>query len=123
MKFTLKQGKIAKHAKSCQIIGVTEKGQLSIASKMLDKAHHTMVNKLLKQGDFKGSNGQTWLIPLNNSNAILLVGCGSSLTVSAGDFRKIISSSVKLTQGTHLEQIVVALNDLTVTDYDAGFKI
>jgi leucyl aminopeptidase len=123
MKFTLKQGKIAKHAKTCQIIGVTEKGQLSISSKMLDKAHHTLVAKLLKQGDFKGSNGQTWLLPLANSNAILLVGCGSSLTVSAGDFRKFITSSIKVIQGTHLEQAVVALNDLNVTGYDDAWKV
>ncbi|MES2217946.1 MAG: leucyl aminopeptidase [Pseudomonadota bacterium] len=123
MKFTLKQGKIAKKAKSCQIIGVSEKGDLTIAAKAVDKASKALITKLFKQGDFRGELGQTWLIPMLNSGTLLLVGCGKTLTVTAGDFRKIINASFKEIQSTHIEQVTVALEDLIITDYSPSWKV
>jgi leucyl aminopeptidase len=123
MKFTLQHGKAAKHPKSCQIIAVTESGKLSISTKAIAKASLALVTKLLKQGDFQGSLGQTWLIPAPSADSLLMVGCGKNLTVAAGEFRKIITNSFKAIQGTHIEQAVVALDDLNVTDFDTAWKI
>jgi leucyl aminopeptidase len=123
MKFTLKQGKILKNAKTCQIIGVTEKGQLSMPAKALDKATHSLVTKVLKQGDFQGNNGQTWLIPAINTSAVLMAGCGKSLTLTPGEFSKLIISSMKAIHGTRIEQVIIALNDIVVTGQDEAWKI
>ena len=125
MKFTLQQGKTAKNPKSCQIIGISESGLLTPAAKTLPKSAQTALVKIVKQGDMAGKVGQTWLLPMlpGYSNHLLLVGCGKTLTVSAGDYRKIIASSIKALNGTSIEQAVVTITDLTVADHELPWKI
>jgi leucyl aminopeptidase len=125
MKFTLQQGKSAKNHKSCQIIAITETGQLSAAAKNLGKTAQTALTKLAKAGDMVGKVGQTWLLPTlpGYTYPVLLVGCGKSLTVNAGDFRKLVASSIKQLTGTGIEQAIITFTDLTVPGHELPWKI
>ena len=79
MKFSVKATQPEKQKKTCLIIGIFENNELTSTAKVVDKASHGYISKLIKQGSFKGKIGTT--LPLyhladSGFEHILLVGCG-----------------------------------------------
>ncbi len=126
MKFTIQQGELSKQKKASFIIGVTEKGELTTSGQILDKSSQGYLKKLLKQGEMPGKVGQTLLlhsVPHTNSEHILLVGCGKSFTLSEMDFRKVITTSIKMLTNTKATNAVCLLTEVSVDKQDSAWKI
>jgi leucyl aminopeptidase len=125
MKFTLAHGDLTKQAKSCFILGITETGELTAASKLLAKTTQASLKKLVQTGDMKAKSGQTWLLPqvTDSTHPILLVGCGKSFTMTERDFRKIVMSCIKALSDTSAVSAVTFLTELTVGKQSTAWKV
>jgi leucyl aminopeptidase len=125
MKFTIKHGDLDKQRKASLIIGISDKGELTPAAKRLDKTSHGFISKLIKQGDFKGKIGNTFLLPSvphTDAEHILLVGCGKSLTLNERDFRRIVASSAKALNNTSATHGISYLTELDIEQAEKGSR-
>jgi leucyl aminopeptidase len=125
MKFTIKHGDLDKQRKASLIIGISDKGELTPSAKRLDKISHGFISKLIKQGDFKGKIGNTFLLPNaphTEVEHILLVGCGKVLTVNERDFRLIVASSAKALNNTSATHGISFLTELDIEQAEKGSR-
>lgn len=109
----------------CQIVGIFEDGMTPTAKK-LNKASHGYIAQLLEQGDFEGKIGQSLMlyqVPHLSCERLLLVGCGKEAVLTAGDFRKIICSSIKAVSASKTTDATLCLTELTVATHDLAWKI
>lgn len=126
MKISIKTTNTEKQAKTCIIIGVFEGGELTQSAKAIDKASKGYISKLLKQGAFKGKNGQILpIFHLANTafEHILLVGCGKSKSLSATGFRKLILGALKAATSSHATSATCYLAELEVNKQSLAWKV
>jgi leucyl aminopeptidase len=125
MKFTIKSGDLENHPKVTLIVGVFEKGELPAASKRIDKKSGGFLTAILKKGDFRGKNGDTFLllnVPAFKAQ-VLLVGCGKDTKLSIRDYRKITANSIKTVQIANATHLISFLPELHVEKLDLPAKI
>jgi leucyl aminopeptidase len=125
MKFTIQSGDLENQAKVTLIIGVFEKGELPPASKRIDKKSGGFLSKILKNGDFSGKCGETFLllnVPALKAQ-VLLVGCGANTTLNIRDYRKITAASIKTVQNASATHLISFLPELHVEKLDLPAKI
>jgi len=126
MNFRIQSGELRARTQDCLIIGIFENNKLTPAAKRLDKTSHGALSKLLKQGDFEGKTGQTFLLyrlPNISADRLLLVGCGTHETLNERDYRKIIYSATKALTGLKATHAVSFLTELTVAKHSAAWNI
>jgi leucyl aminopeptidase len=126
MKFTIKSGDLEKQRNVTLLIGVFEKGELPAASKRIDKIAGGFISKILKNGDFSGKSGETFLllnVPGFPATQVLLVGCGKNAPLSVRDYRKAITYSVKTVQSTSASHLISFLPELHVEKCELPQKI
>jgi leucyl aminopeptidase len=133
MKFTMKLSTIVtqpeKQQKTCLIIGINEGGELTPTAKIIDKACHGYISKLIKQGAFQGKINQT--LPLYHLDLlagspfeqVLLVGSGQAGSLKAPGFRKLIISAIKALNTTNATAATCYLSELTVGDQSLPWKV
>lgn len=126
MKFHLQSGELQKQANDCYVIGIFEDGELSPVAKKLNKTSRNYLDNLFKTREIQGNVGQTFLLPEIPDVfpvRILLVGCGKKKSLSAANFRKIITSSIKTLIVTKTAHASYFLTDLPVEKHDLLWKI
>ncbi|MHB1949542.1 MAG: M17 family peptidase N-terminal domain-containing protein, partial [Gammaproteobacteria bacterium] len=126
MNFRIQSGALSARTQDCLIIGIFENNELTPTAKKLDKTSGGHLTKLLKQGDFEGKTGQTFLLyrlPHINADRILLVGCGKNETLTERDYRKIIYSATKALIGFKATHAISFLTELVVAKHSAAWNI
>lgn len=126
MNFRIQSGELRARNQDCLIIGIFENNELSPSAKKLDKTSGGQLTKLLKQGDFEGKTGQTFLLyhlPPINADRILLVGCGKNENLHERDFRKIILSATKALAGFKATHAISYLTELPVTKQTPAWNV
>lgn len=128
MKFTLDSDDIHSQSSDCLIIGIYEKGELSNSAKKLDKLSKGYISTLCKKNDFQGKLGHTLLlyqVPHCPSPRVLLVGCGSNIPLSAGNYRKIIAASINAIHKStsDIKHVSLFLTELEVEKYYLPWKM
>lgn len=126
MKFNLASVDLAKHRTDCIIIGIYEKNQLTAGAKQLNALSEGYLEKLLNQGEFQGKIGQTLLlfhVPNLKSSRVLLVGYGKNEPLTARDYRKLVSASIRALSSLKLTDVVTFLTDVDVDKHALPWKI
>lgn len=126
MKFNLDAVDLAKQRTDCLVIGVFEKNDLTPSAKLLNKASHGQLEKLLNQAEFQGKIGQTLLLfNLNDikSTRVLVVGCGKNEPLSTRDYRKMVSSSIRALHTARIHDVCIFLTELDVETHSLPWKI
>ncbi len=126
MKFAVKSGDLYKQSKAVLIVGLFEEGKLPPSAEHLDAASLGRIRKHIKQGDIQGKLGQTLFLhhlPNVVAERVLLVGCGKNKDLKPGDYRKIISSSIKALRTTQASQATTFLTEIAVENHDLAWKV
>lgn len=126
MKFILSTVDIAKQQADCVIVGVFENMEWSPSAKKLDNISQGYCKKLLKTGEFQAKLGQTLMLyhlPSLSFSRVLLVGCGNKKNLTATEYRKIISSSIKALNTAKAHHALSFLTELEVEKYSLPWKI
>jgi len=126
MEFKQITGQADKQRSPCIVVPVFEAKKLSISAEKLDSRCAGYISKLLKQGDFSGSAGETLMlhqVPKALCQRILLVGCGKINAVNEAVFRKAVSASIKVLQLSGATEALSYLTELDVGDRDYYWKV
>lgn len=126
MKFQLNIQSITDQQADCLIVGIFENGELTPSAKKLNESSNGYLKNILAHGDFQGKLSQTQLlfsVPNLDSPRVLLVGCGKHTPLSARDYRKIMSSSIRALNSEKIKRISTFLTELTLEKHDLPWKI
>lgn len=126
MKFTIQTGEYTPKKNDCLVIGVFEDGELTSTAKKFNKLSQNYLSNLLKQGDFQGKTGETFLLyslPNVKAERVLLVGCGKNQALNERDYRKIIAAATRVLKTSKATQATVYLTELPVEKHDLNWKI
>lgn len=126
MKFLLKTLELKNLTTDCVIIGIYENGSLTEAALALDKLSHGYVKTLLKQGEFQGKLGQTflaYLVPHIKAKRVLLVGLGKNTSDNPRDYRKIIAASMRALTSSQSKEAVSFLIEMNLKNRTVPWKI
>ncbi|MBA3660426.1 MAG: leucyl aminopeptidase [Gammaproteobacteria bacterium] len=125
MKTIVERTAFTAQLKTCLVIGVLQKGQLTPTAKAIDDLSQGALSTLLKTSGFDGRIGQTLPIyHLNNTqfDCILLVGCGKA-PVSPTQFRKVINTAIKSLEIYQVKEAVSYLSEIPVKGQETFWKI
>lgn len=125
MEFSLTTTPLSTVQSDCVIVGVFANQELSSSASALDKISHGLVSDLLKRGDMDGKIGETLIIPVITDSTIariLLVGLGSNQTLSAKNYRKILSCVVNSLKTSKATNALSALTEIEVEGFDSLWK-
>lgn len=126
MKFHINNNPLWSAKSDCLVVGLFDNGELTLPGKKIDKLTHGYLNKTIKTGEISGKIGETLLLhDLKDLPAkrVLLVGCGKPKPLTAFDFRKIISSSLRVLLSTKSKTAIYFLADLSVLDHTLPWRI
>jgi len=126
MKYSIWSGKSDTVTTDCLVLAVTETGALPPETQKIDKACQGLITRLRKQGDFKGSLGQTLLLhhlPTLKAKRLLLAGCGKSASPSLAQFRKMTTACVQTLIASGAKDAHFTLTTLTIAHYDEAALI
>lgn len=116
----------SKQQKTCQVIAIFENGILSPSAKTIDKATKGFISKLIKQGAFTGSSGETLSLyqPADSKfEHILLVGCGNQAKLTSFAFRKIAFCTTKALSNTQATQVTNYLTEIEIEKQSLAWKV
>jgi len=125
IKFTPKNiADAAQATTACAVVPIFGRKGLSEAAKQMDKASSGAVSSALKLGDFKGSKGETIMLPgVGAVKRLLLVGCGSQSKFDRAAARKFILSSYVALNATQAKDAIIYTADLTPHDADDSWLL
>ncbi len=109
----------------CLVLGVYENQQLSPSAEKINDIKDGLIKNLLKRGDLSGKIGDTLAInyiPDSTIERILLIGLGKQEPLSRKNFRKILSSAIKVLKDSNIKTITSTLSETDVIDSDVAWK-
>lgn len=125
MKISLKVTQPEKAQKTCVIIGVFEKRDLSPSGKAIDAGSNRSLTKILKQAAFEGKIGQ--VLPVFHLSPaypqVIVVGCGKKENILPNNFRKIIIAAAKALEMYQISEALCYFTELPVDHFSLAFKV
>lgn len=125
MKISLKVTSPEKAQKTCLIVGVFEKGELSPAAQQIDAGCERALSKVMKQTAFEGKIGQ--VLPLFQLSQaypqIIVIGCGKKENILPNNFRKIILAAAQALESYQIKEAVCYFAELPVNQFSLAWKI
>jgi len=110
----------------CLVIGIFEGQNLSPSAETVNTLTNGLISNLLKRGDLEGKVGETLAInyiPENTIERILLVGLGKQdKLLSRKNFRKALTSVIKVVKNSKIKTMSCALAETNVADSDSTWK-
>ncbi len=125
MDFALHIGAVDKKRTDCLIIGAYEKQQLTPSAQQIDLAGGGALGKLLKREQFKGKPGDTLLLhqlPGCRADRVLVVGLGPAKELIAKNYRKALTSAIKVLAATPSQRALCTLLEAEVEACDNRWK-
>ena len=126
MEFHIKSGNPEKQRTACLIVGIFEPRRLTPAAKAIDNVSKKFLSNLIRRGDIEGKLGQSLLlhnVPGLLADRVLLIGCGKERDLTDGQYRTIITNSIKELKETGAMEAVSYLSELNVKSRDHYWKI
>jgi leucyl aminopeptidase len=115
---------VARQRTDCAIVGVYEKGTLSATAKELDKKLSGQLTRLIKQGDLRGKQGETLLLPeLSGApcSRVVIVGLGGQAAFGRKQYRKALSAALAVLKRTGTNHATSYLSTETVAATSAYY--
>lgn len=126
MKHQLLSGKAAERRTDCLVLGAWEKGQLATATDQLNETAQTLVDHVIKSGDFKGKTGDTLLIHNPDGSGpkrLLLVGLGEQAKFTPRNWRKATRAAIQALLRTQSGNAIITLAEAPVEDRDSTWAL
>lgn len=120
MKYSTWSGSPIQLATDCLILPVNDGGTLPALTAAIDKACGGLITRLLKQGDFEPTLGQTLLLhhlPGLQAKRLLLAGCGKTTPLSMASFQKMMRATLQTLIASKAKTAHIALTHLSVDHY------
>jgi leucyl aminopeptidase len=126
MEFTIKSGSPEKQRSACVVVGVFDNRKPSLSAELIDRASNGYISEIIRRGDMEGKLGSTLL--LHNvrgtlADRVLLVGLGKERDFRDREFRKAISSAVKLLNETGSYEAVLYLTEEKVKRREVIWRV
>jgi len=126
MEFTIKSGSPEKQRTACVVVGVFDNRKLSLSAELIDRASNGYVSEIIRRGDMEGKLGATLL--LHNvrgtlADRVLLVGLGKERDFRDREFRRAVTSAVKLLNETGSYEAVVYLTEEKVKRREVAWRV
>jgi len=126
MKFTIKNVTAEKEHSHCVVIGIFEKGALTLAAQKIDQASNGVIKNVISQGDCNGKLGQLLLlrnVPNCNGDRILLVGCGDKEKLNENNYIKIVNATFQWLKARQYQNVALYLTDLLLPQRDIAWLV
>ncbi len=126
MEFTTSTGSIITTRTACLIVGIYDSRKLTPSAQTLDEATEGFIKTLLKNGDLKGTVGQTLLVPTPQGlqcERLLLVGCGKEKELNDRNYRKVVQAAAKALLGTKAREALCTLAELPLPELELDWKV
>ena len=115
----------ARASADCAVVGMYERGDLSVGAGQIDSQIGGLIGKLHSSGDFAGKLSDTLLLPLAKGAAsarVLLVGLGARSGFGRKQYRKALQATAQALGKTGATDAVVYLTLEKVPDLDALYR-
>ena len=115
----------ARASADCAVVGMYERGDLSVGAGQIDSQIGGLLGKLHSSGDFAGKLSDTLLLPLPKGAAsarVLLVGLGTRSGFGRKQYRKALQATAQALGKTGATDAVVYLTLEKVPDLDALYR-
>ncbi|MGO8854289.1 MAG: leucyl aminopeptidase [Steroidobacteraceae bacterium] len=109
----------------CAVVGMYERGDLSVGAGQIDAQIGGLIGKLHASGDFAGKVGDTLLLPLPKGAAsarVLLVGLGARSGFGRKQYRKALQAAAQALGKTGATDALVYLTLEAVPDLDTLYR-
>ncbi len=109
----------------CAVVGMYERGDLSVGAEQIDAQIGGLIGKLHASGDFAGKVGDTLLLPLPKGAAsarVLLVGLGARSGFGRKQYRKALQAAAQALGKTGATDALVYLTLEAVPDLDTLYR-
>ena len=109
----------------CAVVGMYERGDLSVGAGHIDSQIGGLIGKLHGSGDFAGKLGDTLLLPLPRGAAsarVLLIGLGARSGFGRKQYRKALQAAAQALGRTGATDAVVYLTLEEVADLDTLYR-
>lgn len=118
MKYFTTTSAASRHASSCIIVGIYERGKLGKAALDIDKASKGFIRNHIKSGDLNGQLGRTFLLTSIDgvkAQRILVVGLGKVSSFGISQFRQATSAAINILKSSKVANLV---NYLTLEEVE-----
>ncbi|MGM0563378.1 MAG: leucyl aminopeptidase [Pseudomonadota bacterium] len=125
MQYSLKIASPESARSQCLVIGVYANKRLTPAGQTVDEASGGAIKKVLRQGDFDGSRGETLFLydlPDITAKRVLLVGLGDKKKLTAVHFGSVNAAAAKALQKGTATEALSYLHEAEVVDRDEAWK-
>src|ERR1019366_6349471 len=115
----------ARAREDCAVVGMYERGDLSVGAAHIDAQIGGLIGKLHTSGDFAGKVGDTLLLPLPKGAAsarVLLVGLGARSSFGRKQYRKALQAAAQALGKTGATDAGVYLTLEEVPDLDMLYR-
>jgi leucyl aminopeptidase len=115
----------ARASADCAVVGMYERGDLSVGAGQIDSQIGGLIGNLHSSGDFAGKLSDTLLLPLPKGAAsarVLLVGLGARSGFGRKQYRKALQATAQALGKTGATDAVVYLTLEKVPDLDALYR-
>ncbi|MGA2189859.1 MAG: leucyl aminopeptidase [Steroidobacteraceae bacterium] len=115
----------ARESADCAVVGMYERGELSVGAGQIDGQIGGLLGKLHASGDFAGKLGDSLLLPLPKGAAaarVLLVGLGARSGFGRKQYRKALQAGAQALGKTGATDAVVYLSLEEVPDLDTRYR-
>jgi leucyl aminopeptidase len=115
----------ARESADCAVVGMYERGELSVGAGQIDAQIGGLLGKLHASGDFAGKLGDSLLLPLPKGAAaarVLLVGLGARSGFGRKQYRKALQAAAQALGKTGATDAVVYLSLEEVPDLDTRYR-
>jgi leucyl aminopeptidase len=129
MEIIVVRGELGSHGTPCLVVGVPEETRAPVGDlQVLDQAFGGQIAALLRTGDFKGREGQTYVLypreAGNGPQRVMLVGLGKVATIDRERLRRAAGSAVKQAARLGIDRLATTLHrapeGASVTTEDAA---
>ncbi|MAL98940.1 MAG: leucyl aminopeptidase [Alteromonadaceae bacterium] len=126
MKYALNTQGLIDSKADCLVIAIPEDGEWPTSSAAADQQIDGQLKKLVKNGDFNGSLGTTFMLPLADGmpwERILLVGTGKLKELTVGGYRKLVAAAVGRLTDSACKHALLTLAEIPVLDRDEAWRV
>ena len=110
----------------CLVVGILDGGKLTASAKKADKSMGGIIQRLVDDGDIKGTSGSILMIPGHSNGParrVLTVGLGKAHESGVAEYKQAVDSAAAALARLPIRNATVTLAETTVADRDVSERL
>ena len=110
----------------CLVVGILDGGKLTASAKKADKSMGGIIQRLVDDGDIKGTSGSILMIPSHSNGParrVLTVGLGKAHESGVAEYKQAVDSAAAALARLPIRNATVTLAETAVAERDVSARL